>query len=237
MYADIRNTEYHPLVKFILIVVISGTAFTTTSYAVSLIPCVIFALLLCFMKNYRLGMGMLAASLLLCAAQALAESSPNEYVATLGQVLEAFRKILTMVMGAVIFYGTTETTDLIKALERIRIPRCVVVPLAVTLRFIPTIQSEFSAIRDAMNIRGIPIGAKGFLTHPLKQTEYMLVPLLMRSARIADELSASCITRGINSARAKTSYKSITVSARDYMLIAAGAAVCAAIVIIDSALR
>lgn len=237
MEAKRSGLSYHPLVKFMLIIIVGSTGFIVHSQYIALIPGLLFGLLLLASGEYIFAGGMLGAAVVLSMGATQLLTSPHGVWQALAQPLAAFWKIIVMVMSGRLFYITTETTDLLKALEALRMPHWLVVPLAVTLRFIPTLQVEFTAIRDAMRIRGIPVSFRGFLTQPGKQLEYILVPLLMRSARIADELSVSCITRGINSACAKTSYKTIAVSGRDYLLIAVSIAVCAGMLLMDLTFR
>jgi energy-coupling factor transporter transmembrane protein EcfT len=225
--------SFHPLVKFVLIILLGSMSFIVNAQPVACLPSIVFALLLVCIKDYTYAIGMLGISIALQFGTEMLMQNSNESLKVMAQVTEAFHKMIVMVMGASVFYKTTETTDLIKALERLKVPKQITLPLAVTLRFIPTLQVEFRAIKDAMKIRGIPLGVRGFFRHPIKQIEYMLVPLLMRSARIADELSASCITRGINSMNQKTSYKSIKVRGKDYLLILVGIVVCTGIIFVD----
>lgn len=93
--------------------------------------------------------------------------------------------------------ATSMLGDLLGALTSARLPRDVVLSMAVTCRFVPTLCGEYACIRDAMAVRGVRTGLHGLLTRPLKQVEYILLPLMMRATRLADELSASAMTRGV----------------------------------------
>ncbi len=53
------------------------------------------------------------------------------------------------------FITTTEIGDLVSALQKMHLPRAVVIPFAVTVRFFSTAKEEFSCIFDAMRVRGI----------------------------------------------------------------------------------
>lgn len=93
--------------------------------------------------------------------------------------------------------ATSMLGDLLGALTCARLPRDIVLAMAVTCRFVPTLCGEYACIRDAMAVRGVRTGLYGLLTRPLKQVEYILLPLMMRATRLADELSASAMTRGV----------------------------------------
>lgn len=64
---------------------------------------------------------------------------------------------------------------------------------SIRFRFFPTIREEYSAIHDAMRLRELST------KNPLSMLEYRLVPLLMCIVSIGNELSASALTRGLNS--------------------------------------
>ena len=67
---------------------------------------------------------------------------------------------------------TTKVSEFIAAMERMRMPVQITIPLAVMFRFIPTIGEESRAINDAMRMRGI--GIRG--GNVLAMLEYRLVP-------------------------------------------------------------
>lgn len=101
-------------------------------------------------------------------------------------------------IGAAIYLLLTVTpSDLVSSLHRLRAPRFLVVPMTVMLRYLPQARLEFVAIREAMALRGIPVGAWAWLRHPMRTVEYLLVPLLVSSSRLADDLTASGLVRGL----------------------------------------
>ena len=57
--------------------------------------------------------------------------------------------------------------------------------------------------------------------HPIKTCEYAIVPLVIRSMTISDELAASAMTRGLDLESERTSYREVRLRLTDY-LIAAG---------------
>ena len=100
--------------------------------------------------------------------------------------------------------------------------------LIVMLRFAPTVLHEFGEVREAMKIRGFLKSVGNVLKHPMDTLEYAIVPMVFRSLKIADELAASAIVRGIESPYKKESYYVSRIAALDYFLIvvSVGAAVC-----------
>jgi energy-coupling factor transport system permease protein len=90
--------------------------------------------------------------------------------------------------------------EVLAALTRAGLPRPAVLAVAVTFRFVPTLIREYRHIREALSLRE----GSGWLDQsPARRAERLLLPLLVRSARLADELCASALTRGIEAPGAR----------------------------------
>ncbi|MDO4716653.1 MAG: energy-coupling factor transporter transmembrane component T [Propionibacteriaceae bacterium] len=116
--------------------------------------------------------------------------------------------------------------ELIAALSQIRTPRWLTIPLAVMFRFLPVVRAEYKAVVDAMSLRGLHPGAR-MISQPLRTLEYVLVPLLTSCSRIADDLSASALVRGLGSPRRPTSIAGIGFGPGDALIWLAAAALIA----------
>lgn len=135
-------------------------------------------------------------------------------------------KLIPLAMSASMI-STSPSGELLAALNKLHVPQGIILPVAVAARFAPTISSEIKAIVDAMRIRGI-MGANGkTLLHPLRTFEYVLVPMVIRSLKIADELSASAVARGIECRRKRDSYYEMRIGFSDIasMIIGLAAAI------------
>ena len=67
--------------------------------------------------------------------------------------------------GGYIIKSTT-ASECITALGRMHIGRQITIPLSVLFRFIPTMQEESAAIKDAMRMREVQFGTKKFWQNP-----------------------------------------------------------------------
>lgn len=85
--------------------------------------------------------------------------------------------------------------------------------------FIPTISEEWHSIRDAMRFRGIGISVRSVLTKPMMTLEYTMVPLLMSTATISDELAAASLSRGLDADTKRTCIEDVRLRTQDYLLI------------------
>lgn len=121
-------------------------------------------------------------------------------------------------MASYLVYGT-QVSEAVAAMERMRLPRAVVIPFTVVLRFLPTIAQEHRSISDAMRMRGIGFG--GRVRSPLAMLEYRVVPLLVSLVRIGDELTVSALTRGLGGSRTRTHVSRTGFGWRDALLAVA----------------
>lgn len=137
------------------------------------------------------------------------------------------RKILIPLSFATALAGEA-TGSLMAALQAMRFPKAVGIAVAVVLRFFPTIYGEYRAIRFSQRFRGIWVGVVHTLTHLPSTVEYILIPLILRTTKVAEELSASMTVRGVRFSGETISYRPIHFSRKDgtlcvFMAVIAGA--------------
>lgn len=122
-----------------------------------------------------------------------------------------YRMLPIIIMG---YYVVTTTTvsEFVASMEKIHLPRQIIIPMSVMFRFFPTVAEEASSIRDAMRMRGVRFG--------INALEYRLVPLLMSTVKIGDELSAASLTRGLGSPKKRTNICKVGFHTQDIIFIA-----------------
>jgi len=135
------------------------------------------------------------------------------FVAFLG----LFHKVYACGMLAGIVLSTTKVSEFLSAMNRIHAPKKLVIPLAVMLRYVPTIQEDWRFIKDAMRMRDVSPSPKGLLTHPAMTVECIYVPLMMAASKAADELSIASITRGIENPKPRTCLVQIHIGPADLL--------------------
>lgn len=137
----------------------------------------------------------------------------------LNLIILIFSSLLSrMVPGFVMGYylvTTTKISELIAALEKMHIPKSIIIPFTVMLRFLPTVVQENAAISDAMRMRGIRMGG----SNAIAMLEYRIVPVLMSTLKIGEELSAAALTRGLGSPEKRNNLCKVGFSWIDYLLI------------------
>lgn len=121
-----------------------------------------------------------------------------------------------------IYYMMTKSisaSELVNALEKLHLPRSITITLAVTLRFMPTIGQEMGIIQDSMKIRNIPLNLWSTLNAPIMMMEFVMVPLMMRFVKVAEELAAAAVVRGIEKPGRRGSMFDIRIRKQDYIYL------------------
>lgn len=120
-------------------------------------------------------------------------------------LLSMIYKLILPAMPAYLLFRIP-SGKLTASLRKLPLPTKAMLVLIVMLRFAPTVILEFGEVREAMKIRGFLQSVWTVLRHPLSTLEYAIVPMVFRSLKTADELSASAIVRGIENPCKKQSY-------------------------------
>ena len=105
------------------------------------------------------------------------------------------RLVIAVIMAHPV--ANAPTGKMIASLDRLRVPRAATISLTVLFRFMPTVSMEYAAIRQAQRYREIGTSVKDVFLKLPQLFEYTIVPLLIRTTKIADELTASAEVRGM----------------------------------------
>lgn len=128
------------------------------------------------------------------------------------------------------FYLVTRTTKIgayISALTKMHMPSEIVIPLAVMFRFVPTIQEEWQMVNQALRLRGLAWNWHNVFTRPIHILEYMMVPFLMQSSVVVDEMSAAVMARGFDRDTRRSSYIEVKLSFLDWCIVVVSAGILA----------
>lgn len=139
-------------------------------------------------------------------------------LATVFATVTYFILVFPCIAGGAYIIATTSVSQFMAALERLGAPRSFSITLAVTLRFLPALRQDFRHIRDAMALRRI----RGLE----QKLECVYVPMLMGAVQIAEELSESATSRGIEHPGKRSSWRPIGFHIQDAVVCLAFAALC-----------
>lgn len=118
-----------------------------------------------------------------------------------------------------IIIGTTKISEFLSAMNKLHVPKPFTIPLAVMLRYIPTIREDWHFIKDAMRLRDVSPTIGGLLTRPAMTLECVYVPLMMAASKAADELSIASVTRGIENPAPRTCFMEIRFGIVDFIAV------------------
>ncbi len=108
------------------------------------------------------------------------------------------RMMLPCLISGAYAFTTTTAGEFVCAMRRLHLPEYIIIPCVVVIRYFPTVRQDYIQIRNAMALRGITEGGMSFLRHPVRTLEYVLIPLLMNSNNVAQDLSVAALTKGIS---------------------------------------
>ncbi len=146
------------------------------------------------------------------------------FVAFLGLV----HKVYACGMLAGLVISTTRVGEFLSAMARLHMPKKLTIPIAVMLRYLPTIREDWHFIKDAMRLRDVSPTFGGFLKAPAMTVNCIYVPLLTAASKAADELSIASVTRGIENPKPRTCLVEIRMRPADWLAMALFAAFLAA---------
>ena len=118
-----------------------------------------------------------------------------------------------------IIIGTTRISEFLSAMNKLHAPKSFTIPLAIMLRYIPTIREDWHYIKDAMRLRDVSPTLGGLLTRPAMTLECVYAPLLMAASKAADDLSIASVTRGIENPQPRTCFAKIKFHVSDLVVI------------------
>ena len=216
-----------PRTKLYMILIVSAvvmmTATTPLLWTVRIIMTLIPVTLLIIEKRYTsaFSFAFLYIAALIMTFVFLSEESTGIFKSLLTGYSGIVVQFMPCMITAWYVVRTTKIDEFMSAMQKMHVPDGITISLAVVMRFFPTIKEEYSAISDAMKMRGISLGGGS----AAKMVEYRMIPLLFSCVNIGDELSAAAITRGLGGTVKRTSVEELRLNIGDWLLITAFTAV------------
>jgi energy-coupling factor transport system permease protein len=110
------------------------------------------------------------------------------------------------------------TGTLLSVFSKLRLPKAFGISTVVLLRYAPTIAYELRAIRASLKFRGIGIGFWNTVLHLPSNFERTLLPMLIRTTHISEELSAAAMVRGVRMNGDIISYDEVRITPLDCVI-------------------
>ena len=216
------RVRFDPRTKILLLIIsmIIATTAPSLSYECALIILIAIVGLLCGKFRYSLIGTVVFMALYLFTTFYLKNTTGAIYTMFTAWLSLVF-KVYPCGMLAGIAVLTTRVNEFLSAMNKAHISKKVVIPLAVMLRYIPTIREDWHFIKDAMRMRDVSPNLKNFILHPAMTIECIYVPLMMAASKTADELTVASVTRGIENPTQRTSYVRIGFGIADLIVVLA----------------
>ncbi len=125
-------------------------------------------------------------------------------------------------MSFILVFKTSTVSAFMSALQKMKVPSSITIPIAVIFRFIPTLKEQWTSINRAMAFRGIDTGVVGFFKNPISYMEYIMIPMLVTAVSAMDELAAAALSRGFDKDSVRVCLTDVKFSAVDFILIVVG---------------
>ena len=183
--------------------------------------CAIGALCALAAGAWRPCIALSAAYGLIAAVMALAEGAGNATLVIAVVMLSYMaQKFVVLALLGISLSKLASMQDLLAALQAMGAPQAVLFPCMVVLRFFPTIRRDASHLMESLKTRRVLAGGGYAFRHPALTCELLVVPLLMRSVRVSDELAASALVRGLGGETRPTMLHPLSFGARDAVVAA-----------------
>jgi energy-coupling factor transport system permease protein len=143
--------------------------------------------------------------------------------ATLGGLLIGttyLLRIFIMVFATTVFTLTTPVDDILQFMNKAKAPYEMSIIVTTAISFIPTMMTKKDLIFQAQRARGARITGKGVFGQ-LKAYAPIMIPLIINSILLANNLSVAMLNRGYGANKSWTELKDIRMGRRDYAVVAA----------------
>lgn len=211
-----------PRTKFMMLIFIGVFSLTSPKHPIA-IEVLVFAMPIVFLLSYGWVSTAIKSSvvftLLILSQLFLAPNVSSAFGIFILSILGIIRMFFPICVTTILLIKTTTVSEFLSAFRKLHLPDIFIIPTSVMFRFIPTITEEWKSISSAMRFRGIGATFKNVLTKPMLTLEYMMVPMLMSTATISEELAAASLSRGLDIGVKRTSIREVYLGITDYVLL------------------
>ncbi|GAJ25791.1 transmembrane component [Liquorilactobacillus sucicola DSM 21376 = JCM 15457] len=182
---------FFQILTFVLIISLTFFVSLTESFVLAL-----FGVAYLFIQGaFKPGLKYLCVTLLTSLLLILILRTTNTYIGLLGWLITILFKLLpTMIFG--VSLGLIPINELRSVMASFKIPNQLQMALIVGLRYFAILSDELHEIRQARLTHGLSFRNPIYFRRPLLIMDYYLVPTLMRTTKLIDDLSVAAYTEG-----------------------------------------
>ena len=208
--------RFHPLSLLTVIILMPIiTLINSSLYVVIALLCVSCIVFLVY-KKYKMLITYLTIFAVVVLINELVNHINNEFlVLYIGMTAFMVSRLLPVAMIGNVLSNDVMPGEIISAFQQLKVPKGIIISFIVALRFLPIYSKEVEIIRSSLKMRGIKIS----IFKPLQALEYTMVPALFRGATIAEEMSASAMTKAIESNNKRTSIYTLKIRWIDTLVV------------------
>ena len=216
-----KFVHFDPRALIVLIIAASCIAFMEKSLLCEITLLLALALLQSVSGHWRMALGFIVGFAVLWLI--LNYAMPYLAITPLGALtlsLTLARKVFFCAMTAALLVTECSVHRMSAALSKMHMPRQILIPFSVTMRYFPALKDDISHIRDAMSMRQMPLGAR---------MEAIVVPVIVAATNTADELSRASALRGIENPATPSDTERLSMRPFDWALVILSAIAVAAV--------
>ena len=204
------NERFHPATKLLCWLVLTIVISTSNNH---LVYAAYAALMLLTAADGRLITALIGSASFgaLWAANVLLPDTLFSFILVL------FPRIIAIGISMMTLIGRNEASRTLAALRNMHLPERFIMIVAVIFRFFPVLSGDMKLLRQSIRTRGAFVTLWQKLRALPSYIEILTVPMALRVIRIAETLSASAETRGIDIKRRKSNFLSLWFSAWDVL--------------------
>lgn len=131
----------------------------------------------------------------------------------------SLRLLLPCMMAGTYLMKTTTVGELTLGLRKLRTPESILIPIIVTVRFLPAIKQDYQHIRDAMKFRGVFLSKGDMVKQPVRFFEYIIIPMMISAGNTAQDLTVASLAKGISRKNKHTSIDRIGFKVQDVLCL------------------
>ena len=133
--------------------------------------------------------------------------------------LNIILKYFTIVPSVFMFITSTNPSEFAASLNRIKLPYTICYSVAISLRYVPDVQSDFNKIKNAQEARGIEMSSKANIFSRLFNMSAILFPLIFSSMEKIDSVSNAMELRGFGKEKSRSWYSAKKLKSSDWVII------------------
>lgn len=133
--------------------------------------------------------------------------------------LNVVLKYFSIIPSVFMFITSTNPSEFAASLNRIKLPYTASYSVAISLRYVPDVQTEFSRIKNAQEARGIEMSSKANIFSRIKNMGAILFPLVFTSMEKIDSVTNAMELRGFGKHKTRTWYSAKELKKGDYLTI------------------